>query len=360
MPSLFIIGNGFDLSFGLKTSYKDDFKPLVKNRLGKSAFKTLESLFYDNEQGDLWSDFEIIIGYVNPQAQFDINDGAYSALGPYSESANETGLLLNEDRDYDMQLFDQALAIENALPSYDQLFPKLNEATLVKLRDALDYGMRQMVERANKQLAQINPKGRFPKDSYFITFNYTDTLQHLYGIQDERILHVHGRYANGDELVWGNEERRVSSNHIAFDLDIENLVDRPHINKQTDGFEAFSGYQEQLLVIDDHDSQIKEYANTASNVLDDFCHSMIKQLDTRNVTSFLHTMPGDVANIYVLGHSLADVDMPYIKAIADTFPQAAWTISYHEETERSERSELISQLVPGKRTDVKTIEEILS
>ena len=360
MPSLFVIGNGFDRFFNLNTSYEDDFKPLVEEHLGESTFNTLNLLFYWKEPGDLWSDFERIIGCTNPQAQAVINDNVYSALDSYSETTNESGLFLDEDRDYDAQLFDQAHAIDNALPSYDQVFSVLNEATLDEIYNALDFSMREMVEKANEQLIQIKPKGCFPEDSYFITFNYTDTLERLYNIQDERTLHVHGRYAIDDEVIWGNEEQCVSNNRVHFYLDIDDLANRPDISEHENDFTAFPGYQEQLQVIDDHQFQISEYANTAASTLNDFCHNMIKHLNMEDMINFLHTLPSNVTDIYVLGHSLADVDTPYIRAIADAFPQAAWTVSYHEEKQRPEqRLECINHLVPGKRTSVKTIEDIL-
>ena len=38
----------------------------------------------------------------------------------------------------------------------------------------------------------------------FLTFNYTDTLECVYGIDAEKVLHFHGRAASGDELIVGH------------------------------------------------------------------------------------------------------------------------------------------------------------
>ena len=32
------------------------------------------------------------------------------------------------------------------------------------------------------------------KDAYYLTFNYTDTLETIYGIQDRHVLHIHGKF----------------------------------------------------------------------------------------------------------------------------------------------------------------------
>ncbi|MEL2356136.1 AbiH family protein, partial [Klebsiella pneumoniae] len=43
------------------------------------------------------------------------------------------------------------------------------------------------------------------RDSYFFTFNYTNTLQDIYGVPDENILHIHGNAKIGQNLVIGHD-----------------------------------------------------------------------------------------------------------------------------------------------------------
>lgn len=42
------------------------------------------------------------------------------------------------------------------------------------------------------------------ENSFFINFNYTDVLERLYRIPDERVLHIHGRASTHEHLVFGH------------------------------------------------------------------------------------------------------------------------------------------------------------
>ena len=42
------------------------------------------------------------------------------------------------------------------------------------------------------------------EDSFFINFNYTDVLEGLYKILEERVLHIHGRSSKSEHLIYGH------------------------------------------------------------------------------------------------------------------------------------------------------------
>ena len=44
------------------------------------------------------------------------------------------------------------------------------------------------------------------ENSFFINFNYTDVLEILYEIPEERVLHIHGRSSKHERLIYGHNE----------------------------------------------------------------------------------------------------------------------------------------------------------
>ena len=42
------------------------------------------------------------------------------------------------------------------------------------------------------------------KEAFYLTFNYADTLECLYDIPEDQILHIHGRASKGDKLIVGH------------------------------------------------------------------------------------------------------------------------------------------------------------
>lgn len=61
MNILYILGNGFDIAQGMKTSYPDFYQHLKNNNNNNS--KLLQQVLEDiNENKTLWSDMEIALG----------------------------------------------------------------------------------------------------------------------------------------------------------------------------------------------------------------------------------------------------------------------------------------------------------
>ncbi|WP_051126707.1 AbiH family protein [Pseudomonas coronafaciens] len=48
------------------------------------------------------------------------------------------------------------------------------------------------------QLQTLDPQ------AFYLTFNYTNTLAKIYGIDPDQVLHIHGSADNGDELILGH------------------------------------------------------------------------------------------------------------------------------------------------------------
>lgn len=167
---LYIIGNGFDLKHGMSTKYSD-FKRWLFDNGRIDVIQELQKAF-PAQNGDayiLWSDFEKALGL------YDIN------------------VVLNWSWE-DLYLTEISIG--------GQVFGAPN----VLLDTRLPY----ILSEAFAEWACIMPMPNLSKDyaldrcAYFLSFNYTDTFEVLYGIPEESIIHIHGRASFKEKLVVGH------------------------------------------------------------------------------------------------------------------------------------------------------------
>lgn len=329
MSLLYVIGNGFDRWHQLPTSYLDDFKPLVKERHPKEA-DFLVKLFSAGNEEDYWSHFEERVGAVAELALERMRSQADDSLSWFVEAANNNGVT-SDDRDFGMQLDDHAVSISSTVPDFGKLYPDLDETLLRGLRPILDDCMSEMAARANELLGNIDKMGSFSRDSYFVTFNYTDTLERVYAIPPCRTFHVHGRASCGEELVWGNERSKVEE-----DIDLSTsclaLIDKEEpVDYDSGDYRPYFGYQAQCDAVQEGLKSVQEAEMAASGLLNNVCSGFVKQLNLSGLKCFLESISGGIDEVIVLGHSLGDVDAPYFERIKEyACPTTPWSISFHK------------------------------
>lgn len=332
MSLLYVIGNGFDLWHKLPTSYLNDFKPLVKKRHPKEA-DLLVKLFSAGDEEDYWSHFEERVGAVAELAQERMRSRADDSLSWFVEEANNDGVT-SDDRDFGIQLDDHAVSISSVVPDFGKLYPNLDETLLWGLRSILDACMNEMATRANERLVNIDKMGSFSRDSYFVTFNYTDTLERVYAVPPRRILHVHGSASCGDELVWGNERSKVEGD-IDLSTSCLSLIDKEEpVDYDSGDHRFYFGYHSQYAAVQEGVKSVQEAEMAAAGLLNDVCSGFVKQLNLSGLDCFLESIPGGIDGVIVLGHSFGDVDVPYFECIKEyTCPTTPWSISFHKRCE---------------------------
>ncbi|WP_394196820.1 bacteriophage abortive infection AbiH family protein [Litoreibacter albidus] len=145
-----------------------------------------------------------------------------------------------------------------------------------------------------------NPVRCIEPASLFLNFNYTSTLQRLYDVPDSRILHIHGSVQDPTaEIILGHGWYRQTS-----DL-------RSRFTDEDTDVRVAGGF----TLIDDL------LANTFKPT---------KEIITRN-KMFFHSLHS-VSQIYVLGHSLADVDAPYFnEVLSNVSSNAQWIVSFYSD-----------------------------
>lgn len=257
--TLIIIGNGFDLASGIMSSYQN-FKMWLKQN-GRQRLIDLMDIFFSNQR-DVWGDIE-------------------KALGEYDEDGILDFCRPDEEFDYDHAMRSMA-AVEDAP---DWLFqPVLEEFT---------EAFKDWVNSINiKDAEKIRD---LPTESRYLTFNYTETLEKLYGIADSNILHIHGsRLSNGEEIIIGHDNPR-------------------------DPNEAYND-EGQMLFIQQTWSKIIEWMN---GLVKDTAAIISRNREFFNELS-------DIEHVVVYGHSFYEVDWPYLEEIVKQIgTDMPWSISYH-------------------------------
>lgn len=183
MKHLYIIGNGFDIFTGLKTKYVDFRRWLENNYV--FIYENMEAA-YDMDV-EWWNDFEVQLGKLDVKSYI-------TKFTPPEKTWEE---IIEEARK--RRLFEEKYNLPTSL-HHDSACAK----RLRGLLDVLQYCFEKWVENCQKMF--VEPKYIYIEkgDSFFINFNYTDVLQWLYEIPEERVLHIHGRASKHERLIFGH------------------------------------------------------------------------------------------------------------------------------------------------------------
>lgn len=146
-------------------------------------------------------------------------------------------------------------------------------------------------------------------DSLYLTFNYTLTLERIYNIPANHILYIHGK-VEGDfpQLVLG---------HNMLNQDVD---------------ETFSS-----------DNELEEEACTEVANLVKGWRKDTNGIITANDNFFEQL--GEVTDIYVLGHSMNDVDLPYFNKVDQSVSaDANWHISVFDDIDSNNKQHAVEKL----------------
>lgn len=250
MSKLFIIGNGFDVAHKLKTTYED-----FRNYLQSShtdAFSNCEEVNYSHQDISEASDviFELLIEAIN------------AAEGDLWSNLEETlGAIDNE-----------SILLKNGYKNADTLLENLGtRADVFKdLFDSWVYGI---------DMEEVKPKQEFMSlietGDQFLTFNYTRTLENIYKVDEEAVLHIHGEAGDKLEFGHGAGYRDTASEE-------EQNVHKIFRKNTADIAEEHNGFFEELPK-----QQIKKiysFGFSFSEVDQIYLRIIFEKLDTSNIT----------------------------------------------------------------------------
>lgn len=264
--TLYIIGNGFDLYHGIESSYKDFFYWLMYHH-HNDFVNRMEEVFpkMDGNMNLLWKDFE-------------------TALGEYNEEDIFNKLAEGRDLVWDYTISNDVEKEMNELIA--QIYSLL----------------KKWAKHLN--IDKVIPSLILPKESRYFTFNYTMTLEQIYGVPSEQILHIHHSIEDDEDLIVGhyNEKRAQKDDKYFYKEKAEEHI------------------IEQMNRLSKHVSQIR-----------------MKHID------YFKSLEG-IKRIVVLGHSYSEIDRQYFGAINDIVRNAHWHFSKHSVDDEEKLNELICAL----------------
>lgn len=288
--NLFIIGNGFDIYHGINSRYSD-YRIWLENNNIDLYDKLIE--FYEEATNDnWWYDFESHL------ADFDILDYAFR-IG----FENQPDIASDDFRERDRYV--AQLKAENEF----SIFPE-------EIRSSLFNWICQL-SKPRESLVKIEQDG-----SFFLTFNYTHTLEDLYHIPSKQVLHIHGSFYEEESIVYGHG------------TDIDNLHNRVKKSlPKVPTAESLSDDEYYDVISDfeiEHSTQLAIDA-TLSGVLS--LKKDVENIIKRN-DSFFQSL-SVIGRVYVLGFSFSPIDIPYLeKIIRRTKPETHWVISWYSQDDK--------------------------
>ncbi|MDY7511402.1 bacteriophage abortive infection AbiH family protein [Ralstonia wenshanensis] len=270
---LYIVGNGFDLHHGVQSSYAAFGKYL--KQVDARTYDELERYFSVDD--DFWWEFEARLAHLDAHSLID-DAGVYLA----SYGADDWSDSGHHDYEYEIR--------------------RVVEAISSTLRRRFGEWVRQLVIPSPAMV--INKLLPLRRDARYLTFNYTDTLQRLYGIPDASVLHIHGAAAReGDQLILGHGWERSPADYFSHNIDPE-----------SDDVRVIGGYE----IVDQYFTET--FKPTA------------RVIETHQ--PFFQSLSG-IKEIFIMGHSLSHVDLPYLvemrRHLGDS--EIQWQVSFHGSSE---------------------------
>lgn len=290
MASLFVIGNGFDIAHGIKSNYSDFRGYLIKTHQGVKVGDdyvppvpepTLLSEYYDENEV-----VEYIIYVINRHTTEEWSE-LESCLGekifPTLRSEMREIYIDEEEKEIHQAVCynqDTSRSLRNVILKLKEFFYKWVNTTLSNLSDI----------KSDSEKNNILKKGK----SYYLNFNYTNTLEKVYDIPDSRICHIHGKC--GDP---------IEKNYFGHSNIIEPQEDPVYWGCEDDFFKL-----KELLR---KDVEFALYSNQ----------------------SFFDKLKG-VDKIYPYGFSFSETDDIYTEKLISLFPDAQWYFNKYDYEEKNE------------------------
>lgn len=251
MKNLYIIGNGFDKHHEVPSGYWDFHKWLKEKN--PELVEQIDELYGYSD--DLWGNFEVELGNLDiPSVASEIySENPADELSEHYERTFHAGAIVAGDTVG--EIYNK---MREMFPEWVKSLPAANTCKKIKI---------------NKE------------ESFFITFNYTDTLIDVYGIPLDDILFIHGRASDSATrfLVLGHGK---SCEEVQQDAET-NFDENTH--------PAF------IQTVEAVERQVNMMKKDTSRII----------ADNQSTWEAMK----DVQHIYCYGLSMSPVDMPYLQKI---------------------------------------------
>lgn len=277
--SIIIVGNGFDVNHGLLSRYSN-YKTWLCNH-NKQLYDFLER--YIDVKGDWWNDFERSLSEINVPK------------------------LINETPP------DNSPSILGIPPSFYE--PACGH--LDHIRDEISKSFSEWIN--TMVVASVRKCVDLPKASLYISFNYTDTLERVYGIKEVKILYIHGKALRGDNLIYGHGKNQYRLEH--------DVKKKYGLYESKDFFKAGT-YGDSEFQLTHHLAYWEKRPYTQLVRYSEILFPIVKNSES----------------VYTYGFSFSEVDFPYIQWMVQHNPNLRWKTSWHSDVDKTRISDTFKTL----------------
>lgn len=319
MKHLYIIGNGFDIHHCIPSRYKDFQKWLLEN--DEDIYYTVNEIIGDNEP-TWWNEFETNLG--NP-----------FGVKQYTENvAFENQPDYGSDDYRDRDLYVAEYEVERDLGSL-----------ITSLKNNFQKWASELPEGDGLYSLKIETK-----ESIFMTFNYTLTLEKLYGIPTDRILHIHGSALDQESIIVGH-----GRDYDSYRNDLTDDMPEPPENLPIGEYEKWYDEVTSQYSDDYPTSQAKDAAASAIAVM----RKNVSQIIAENQCFFQSL--DEVKQIHIYGFSFAEIDLPYLFEITKKvdIQNVHLELSYYSDEDKKKAEKFIKRILPPKSVSFIKLEDIM-
>lgn len=297
MKTLYIIGNGFDIYHELPTKYSEFYNHVKKNN--PVLFRTINTYIDHGDEQLLWNELEKYLRDIDEDA---IEEFCSSYLVSYG------------DPDWS----------DSMHHDYQYCIKEIVDCMTETLLEELTF----WIIGIQSKICNIEEKVKIDKNAFFLTFNYTTTLEDVYNISNSNIVHIHNSILSNRALILGHnyslEDRKIDENKLS---DIKTKGDIDEILARRSAIEIdfrFSEGQE----------SIRSYYNKSHKD---------SEMIIRNNIEFFNKI-NDVNNVIVLGHSVSEVDINYFEMILRCIEHnSKWWFTWHSDSDKNNVFEFIKK-----------------
>lgn len=265
--TLYIIGNGFDLSHNLNTSFKS-FKKFMQKESKESIEKWQQIVSIDLTEN--WSNLEESFEKVDYDY---ILETCSNYLNNYNENYNN---------------YSNKIDYKQELNKYLDLALKA------------DYYLRKWLK--NIELPH-KEKYNLEKNNLYLTFNYTNLLEKTYKIKKSNICHIHGDLDYKNRLILGHDNPKI----------IENIKNTPSNDTRIIALNEivndskYKSYKNSNILMKENKDFFTKCRNVENiYIIGHSCES-ISKVDSEYYKKIASIVDKNNINIYVIYYNASDI-----------------------------------------------------
>lgn len=306
---LFIIGNGFDIAHNLATAYSD-FYEFLKKKNENHENKTVDNM----------------ISIINKHDKMNSGNKLWGELEEHcGKIALEEASILKEDIEFrddeekihhciDKKEIEKAKKFNEEVKRFPILFREWVETFNVEKDIKLN--QQDNIKAKNREQVMKEFGKLFSEEDFAVlNFNYSDTIERIYKVKENKICHLHGCIGNKEKIYFG---------HGYLSPELSKV-------KSLRGGKNYTKYYEEngCTIFPDKEISDSLYKDTAEVI--------IKEKNFFNSLS-------SITDVYVYGFGFGKVDIPYIKKINQIVPHAEWHIQQYMKSSEGVEKEILSLL----------------